>query len=337
MAAPPHWLERMSSPGPVKLIILSDIHFAGPAEQARGNDYELRTITNPAARCFARLFRHYVWMRNPLERGRMLDRFLAEAGPADHVIVNGDYSCNSAFIGLSDPPSLASAQECCGRLREKFGDRIHFTFGDHELGKITMFSGLGGMRLESWHACVNQLGLKRFWQIDIGKYALIGVASPLLALPANQADTLPAEWPEWQRLREEHLAEIRAAFDALTPDRRILLFCHDPTALPFLAQEPAVQRRLPQIERTVIGHLHTNLVLWKSRLLSRLPPIHSLGHSVKKLSSAISKSRQWRPFKVLLCPALGGIQLLNDGGYFTVELDPQAQQPAKFTFHPMPR
>jgi hypothetical protein len=38
-----------------------------------------------------------------------------------------------------------------------------------------------------------------------------------------------------------------------------------------------------------------------------------------------------------LCPALGGIQLLNDGGYFTVSLDPGARRPAEFTFHPVQR
>jgi len=30
-------------------------------------------------------------------------------------------------------------------------------------------------------------------------------------------------------------------------------------------------------------------------------------------------------------------ELLNDGGYFTVKIDPTANQPARFTFHPLPR
>ena len=327
----------MNSPESVKLIILSDIHYAGAAERARGDDYEFVAIKKPLVRAFARAYRHHVWMRHPLDRGLQLDRFLAEAGPADQVIVNGDHSCNSAFIGLSDPPSLASAQECLGKIKARYGDRAHFVFGDHELGKLTMFSQQGGMRLASWRACTEQLGLKRFWQLNIGKYALIAVTSPLLALPANHSDTLPEELPEWERLRQAHLAEIRAAFDALQPDQRVLLFCHDPTALPFLGQEESVRRRLQQIECTIIGHLHTNLVLWKSRLLSRIPPIHSLGYTVKKMSTAISQSRQWRPFNLKLCPALAGIELLNDGGYFTVNLDPSAQRRAEFTFHPLPR
>jgi len=40
---------------------------------------------------------------------------------------------------------------------------------------------------------------------------------------------------------------------------------------------------------------------------------------------------------VRLCPALSGIELLNDGGYCTVEIDPTAKLPARFKFHPLPR
>ena len=327
----------MKSPEPIRLIILSDIHYAGAAERARGNDYELKAIASPGMRWVARLYRHYIWMRHPLDRGRQLDRFLAEAGAADYVVVAGDHSANSAFVGLSDPAALASARECLTRITEHYGDRAHFIFGDHELGKVTMFSGKGGMPLASWRAATEQLGLKRFWQFTAGNYVLMGVTSPLLALPANESDTLPEERSEWQRLRMEHLAEIRAAFEALQPQQRVLLFCHDPTALPFLAREEAVRRRLSQIEYTIIGHLHSNLIIWKSRLLAWVPPIGFLGHTVKKMSAALSKSRAWRPFKIKLCPALAGIELLNDGGYFTVTLDPAAQQPAAFVFHPLPR
>jgi hypothetical protein len=104
-----------------------------------------------------------------------------------------------------------------------------------------------------------------------------------------------------------------------------------------LGQEEIVRLRLPQIEQTIIGHLHTDMIFWKSRLLSGIPPVRSLGQSIHKITSALHKAREWRPFKVRLCPALAGIELLNDGGYFTVALDPTARQPAEFTFHPLPR
>jgi hypothetical protein len=323
--------------GDVTVAILSDIHYAGPAERARGENYELRIIANPVLRAIARAYRHLVWMRHPLDQGRQLDRFLTEVEPADYLVANGDYTCDSAFVGVSDPAAFQSAEECLGKLRAKFGDRARFNFGDHELGKFPLFAEIGGMRLASWHCATRQLGLQPFWKFAIGRYLLIGVSSPLIALPANQPDALPEEWPEWQRLREAHLAEIRAAFDTLQPEQRVLLFCHDPTALPFLGREESVRRRLPQVEQTILGHLHTRLILWKSRMLSGIPPIRFLGRNVSRFTSTLHEARHWWPFHVRLCPALSGIELLNDGGYYIVHIDPAASRPARFNFHPLPR
>jgi hypothetical protein len=319
------------------LLILSDIHYAGAAERARGSDYELTAIQNPLGRTAARLFRHWVWMRDPFARNPQFDIFLKKAEPADVVIVNGDFTLDTGFIGLADPAAFESALECLDKLKMKFGDRLNLVIGDHELGKKTMFSENGSMRLASWHATTDRLGIKPLWKLTVGNYVLLAVASPLIALPANRADLLDDEWPEWQRLRQAHMDEVRAAFEAIEPNQRVLLFCHDPTALPFLAQEEIVRRRLPQIEQTIIGHLHTELVYWKSRLLSGIPPIRSFGQFFYKISAALHQAHEWRPFKVRLCPALAGIELLNDGGYYTVTLDPATQHPAQFTFHPLPR
>jgi hypothetical protein len=148
---------------------------------------------------------------------------------------------------------------------------------------------------------------------------------------------LPDEQAEWQELRSEHLAEIGRAFSALKPSQRVLLFCHDPTALPFLWREAAVREKLPQIERTIIGHLHSKLVFFKSRMLAGMPIINFLGHTPKRLSSALREARFWKPFKVLLCPSLSGIELLKDGGFYTAELDLEARQPAAFRFHRLKR
>lgn len=320
----------------VTIAILSDLHYAGKAERARGDDYELRAIPNPLLRALARAFRHGVWMRHPLDQGAQLDRFLAEVGPVDYAVANGDYSCDTGFVGVSDPAAGESTRECLGKLRAKFGDRVRFVIGDHELGKQALF-GRGEMHLASWRAATEIFGLPRFWQLDLGRYTLIGLSSSLLALPVLEPDALPGEWPEWLKLRETHLAEIRNAFEALSPHQRVILFCHDPTALPFLAREELVRRRLPQIEQTIIGHLHTQLVLWKSRVLSGIPPIRFLGHPIHRMTAALHEAHYWWPFNVRLCPALSGIELLNDGGYFTMQLDPAAGRPARFIFHPLPR
>jgi hypothetical protein len=328
---------EISQTHPVTIAILSDIHYAGAAERARGNDFETSYLGNPLLRVLLRLYRHFIWMRRPLEQGAQLDRLLKEIGPVDYLVANGDYCCDSSFVGVSDTAAFQSAQECLDKLRARFGDRARFTIGDHEIGKLTLVGGKGGMRLASWQRATESLRLQPFWQLAIGNYVLTGVASPLIALPANQPDTLPAEWPAWLKLREAHLAEIRAAFDALKPEQRVLLFCHDPTALPFLWREESVRRRLPQIEQTIIGHLHSRLILWKSRLLSGIPPIRFLGNSVRRFTSALHEAHHWRPFQIRLCPALSGIELLNDGGYYTVAIDPAAKLPAQFKFHPLPR
>jgi hypothetical protein len=318
------------------LGILSDIHYASAAEQARGGDFEFRGITNPLARPFARWFRHFIWLREPLRKNHLLDLFIERGASFDYVIANGDYSCNSAFVGLSDDAACQSARECLQKLRQRFGANLRANYGDHELGKIATFGTRGGMRLASWHRTRDELGLPPFWQLEIGSYTLLGFVSTLVALPVFEAEMLPAERPEWERLRAEHLAEIRRAFAALPTGQRVLIFCHDPTALPFLWREEAIRSRLPQIEHTIIGHLHTNLVLWNSRLLAGMPPIRCLGHTVRRLSTALHEARLWRPFHVRLCPALAGIELLKDGGYCTIELDPEARHPARFRFHRLP-
>ena len=289
--------------GGVTVAILSDIHYAGPAERARGENYEFRVIANPLLRSITRAYRHLIWMRHPLEQGRQLDRFLAEVHPADYLVANGDYTCDSAFVGVSDPAALKASRECLGKLRAKFGERAWFTIGDHELGKLPLAGGEGGMRLASWNCATRQLGLQPFWKFAIGSYLLIGVSSPLIALPANRSDTLPEEWPEWQQLREAHLAEIRTAFDDLQPEQRVLLFCHDPTALPFLAREEVGAPQIVPNGTNHLGHLHTRLILWKSRMLSGIPPIRFLGRNVSRFTAALHDAHHWWPFHVRLCPA----------------------------------
>jgi hypothetical protein len=315
-----------------KLGILSDIHYASAAEQARGGDFEYRDLPNPLLRRALWFHRHFLWARHPLFQNHLLDHFLEQAGGLDFVVANGDYSCDSIFQGVSDDAAFQSVAECLGKLRGQYGQNFRANLGDHELGKLSLVGRRGGMRLESLRRATQELGMPAFWCVDIGQYVLMGVASSLIGLPVFRQDTLPAELPEWERLRAAHLEEIRRAFDSLEPSRRVLLFCHDPTALPFLGREDAVRARLGQIEQTIIGHLHSNLVLLQSRCLSGMPPIRFLGHSALRLSSALREARHWRPFHVRLCPALAGVQLLKDGGFYIVEIDPEGRRPARFHF-----
>jgi hypothetical protein len=318
--------------GVVTLAVLSDVHYASAEEQARGNDYEIRHIANPASRILLRTLRHFLWLRYPLTRNNLLEAFLNQACGAAHVVANGDYSCDSAFVGVSDGAAFESARECLDKLRARFGADFHAVMGDHELGKQSLAGGRGGMRLASYRRALD-LGLERFWQFRLGRYVLIGITSSLVALPAFEPETLRNERSEWEQLRHLHLNEIRAAFSALAPNDRLLLFCHDPTALPFLWHEEWVRNRFPQIEQTVIGHLHSPLIFWKSRLLAGAPVIGFLGLPVRRITAALRDARYWQPFRVRLCPALAGIELLKDGGFYTLQLDWEARQPIRFEFH----
>lgn len=324
-------------PDTIRLGIVSDIHYAGPAERARGNDYEIRLVENPLLRLLLKIHRRFIWLRNPLDQNYLLDRFLDQSSIFDHVVANGDYSCNTAFIGAADEAARESARECLGKLRAKFPGRLELNVGDHELGKKSFVGGHGGMRLESWKRLGSDLGLPGFWRIEIGSYVLMGVVSSLVALPVYQADTAPEDRSEWEKLRTAHLAEIRRAFESLNSSQRILLFCHDPTALPFLGREEAVRSRINQIEQTIIGHLHSNLILGMSRVAAGMPRLGFLGHTGRRLSSALREAQNWKPFKVRLCPSPAGIELRKDGGFLSVEIDRRANAPAKFTFHPLPR
>ena len=78
--------------GTCTLGILSDIHYAAAAAQARGDDFELRVVPNPIARVFARCYLHYIWQREPLRKNHLLDEFMEQAASFDYVIANGDYS-----------------------------------------------------------------------------------------------------------------------------------------------------------------------------------------------------------------------------------------------------
>ena len=319
-----------------RILIVSDIHYAGEGEKARGN-FRLTGVENPAARLGLRAYYHFVWQRDPFAHNHRLEEFRRAGGEADWVVANGDYSCDSAFVGASDAAARASAAECLGRLRGWYGERFRAVIGDHELGKRSFVGGLGGMRWGSWGRAVEELGLEAGWRLELGRWVLLGVTSTLLALEVYAADVLEGERGEWEELREQHRQAVRELFAGVKAGQRVLLFCHDPSALPFLGREAVVREKLGQVEQTIVGHLHTPLVWWQSRLLAGMPRIDFLGSSVRRMSGALREARRWGEFRVRLCPALAGVELLNDGGFLSVTLDDKGSGPAEFMRHRMGR
>jgi len=115
------------------VLIVSDPHFACGAERARGK-YEIAGIINPS-RVFSFAFGGTSSGCEIRLRITIYWTILERAGEPDLVVANGDYSCDSAFIGVSDPASRQSAAECLSKVRGKFGEKLLMTLGDHELGK----------------------------------------------------------------------------------------------------------------------------------------------------------------------------------------------------------
>src|SRR5829696_614532 len=161
-----------------KLFVLSDVHYASAAEIAR-TDFCNRIIRHPIRRFFTRAYRYCFWLRDPFGHNHLLDNFISAAAAADLVIANGDYSCDSGFIGVADDAAFESAKECLDKLRARFGANFRATIGDHELGKKTLGVNVGGLRIASYYRAMEQLDLKPFWQVNAGNYALIGVTSTL--------------------------------------------------------------------------------------------------------------------------------------------------------------
>lgn len=321
----------------IRIAILSDIHYAGPRERQRGNDYEYKDLTSPYQRAICRFYRRFLWLRTPLEHNNLLEDFLARVGERDHVFALGDYCCDSAFVGISDDAALESAKECLGTLRRRFGTQLHAVIGDHDLGKFPLFGERGGLRFESWRRAGKDLGLVPFWCVEIAPYLFIGITSTLLMLPAFSGEILENERRDWEAARTAHLEEIRRVFRALSSRQRVILFCHDPSALPYLWAESAVRTRVDQIERTMVGHLHSPFIMWNSRRLAGIPTVSFLGHTIKRHTTALRRARCWAPFKVELCPSLAGIELLKDGGFYTDEIDATKHGPFAPVRHRLPR
>jgi hypothetical protein len=320
---------------PLPLLVVSDIHYAGPSEQCR-HGYEERISSNPFQAAFIRLYRDNIWLRDPLGHNHFLDWFFELCGQPDLVVANGDFSCDSGFVGLADDAAFESAEICLRRLRRQFGRRLLETYGDHELGKKSLVGGVGGLRLESFRRCRDGLKLKPFWRIERGAYVLIGVTSTLLALEALLPEGLEAERAGWLALRDEHLAAIDQAFRGLERGQRVILFCHDPTALPYLARLEAVRSSWGRIEQTVLGHLHSNFIFNTAQRLAGVPAVNFAGVTLRRITNALRRAEQWAPFKPILCPSPTGMEVFKDGGFLTVDLYPEDPRPLAWRFHPIP-
>ena len=318
-----------------RLLVVSDIHFAGPAEQAR-KGFEARAVPNPGIRMALRAYRKYVWLDDPMAHNHRLDAILQREPAPDLVVGNGDFTLDTAFVGVSDDAACASARECLERLRAAYPSRFEGVLGDHELGKKSFVGGAGGLRRRSLERCESELGLRVLWRREVGIWNLIGVASTLAGWPLFRAETPASEHDWWEKRHLELLRSVDQTLAAVPSGAPILLFCHDPSALPFLRSLPSVAHRIPDIAATIIGHLHTPLVLAVAGYLAGFPRVNWAGNSVRRYTAGLHEARCWKEFKVRICPSPAGVQLLKDGGYLTLEFEPDRAEGLQAMRHRLP-
>lgn len=315
----------------MKLLVVSDIHYSCEQERERARlGHETRVIGNPLLRSLTHLWRHHVWLRDPTAHNHRLAQIIGANPDPDLVVANGDFTLDSAFVGVSDDAACESAGFTLETLRRAYGERFLATIGDHDLGKKSLFGNAGGPRFTSFERCQSELGLTPFWRRAIGNWVLLGTTSTALAWPVFEVEGIAEESAHWRNANEQQMTALRAAFTGLLPQQRVLLFVHDPTALPFLWREDAIRSRLHQVERTIIGHLHSPAILRLARILAGIPRITWLGATARRHTSALREARCWRDFNVTLCPSPAGCQLLKDGGYLRAVFDLRANGPIRF-------
>src|SRR2546428_210500 len=108
---------------PLAILIASDFHHASDAEKQRCG-YEYRAVDHALQRLLLRLYRRFIWLRDPLAHNGQLDRLLAHPEAVDFAGAKGDYSCDSALVGVIDDAAFESARLCLEKLRARFAPRF---------------------------------------------------------------------------------------------------------------------------------------------------------------------------------------------------------------------
>lgn len=320
----------------MQLAVLSDIHLVGPAELALANaGYgSILAHPDPLARAWRTgLYRvrrrfwngHLKWRHTAFLRA--LDE-VADWNP-DWVIANGDYGGDLGGVGLSHRATLDSASLVVDLIRSRFPDRSRFVFGDHDLGKYSTVLRQGGIRLSSLDVGEQQLRIPSFWHEVDEEFHLIGVNSSLFTLDLFLPEAIADEVPEWRRRRDEHIAQVIRAFEQLPARARVVLFCHDPSALTVLSGIPVIRRKLPQIELTVIGHLHSPTLLRLARYAARLSGINPRYPVARIVAKGLEGARHWKLFNPVVCPSTFGTGHHVAGGILVIDKGPDGRLRAR--------
>lgn len=311
----------------MKIAVISDIHVLGPRElaAARQAHAALGTDVSPMVgrwrrglhRVRSRLWNGRLELREPAFR-HALSRLL-EYDP-EWIVANGDFAADYGGVGLSDDATFESAAGAVQLMRELFATRCKFVFGDHDIGKYSTVLRGGGIRIDSLERGEKALGIPSFWHVVDEDFHLIGVNSSLFNLDLFLPEALHHEVPEWKRRRAEHIEHVRHAFDGLPRHARVILFCHDPSALTLLAQVPVVQRRLAHIELTVVGHLHSPSLLKLAKFAAKSAKNWKPKYPVARIiARSLEGVKTWAQFNPVVCPSTFGTGHHVGGGLLLIE------------------
>lgn len=312
----------------MRLAVISDIHVLGPGEYEKDRDVEAnlgagRGPLRTAWRHFLHGARRRFWNWRPESRRSCFFKALADiqAYHPDWLIANGDYAGDAGGVGLSDEATYESAAGVITLIREIFPDRCHFIFGDHDIGKYSTAMQQGGIRLASLDLGEKRLGIRSFWHEELEHFQLIGINSSLITLDHFLPEALTEEIPEWENRRQAHHAQLLETFDQLDPTARVVLFCHDPSALGVLIEEPLIAAKRHQIELTVLGHLHEPRLLTLVQRMPRLPNWKPRYPVARIISEGIRNAKTWSLFNPVVCPSPFGTGNHLSGGLLFIEKD----------------
>lgn len=310
----------------MRLAVISDIHVLGPGEHER--DRELVADIGRHYGLPRRLWRRFLhgargrfWNWRPESRRACFLKALEDmqAYHPDWVIANGDYGGDAEGVGLSHDTTYESAAGVITLMREIFPDRCHFIFGDHDIGKYSTNMRQGGIRLASLDVGEQLLGIRSFWHEQVEDFQLVGVNSSLITLDHFLPEALTEEIPEWKRRRDEHERLVTETFAALPDDARVILFCHDPSALGLLINQPVINDKKRHIELTVLGHLHEPRLLKLIQRLPKLPEWKPRYPVARIISEGIRNAKTWSHFNPIVCPSPFGTGHHLSGGLLYIE------------------
>lgn len=328
----------------MKLAVISDIHVLCEQELEAAHAVheelgaEMSAIKKGLRRGLHRVRRRF-WNGHLEHREPAFRHALAKlvAYDPDWVICNGDFGGDYGGTGFSNDHTFESARGAVQMMRDLFNSRCRFVFGDHDLGKYSTALRGGGIRLTSIERGEQALGIPSFWHEVDEDFHLIGVNSSLFTLDLFLPEALHHEVPEWKRRRAEHIEHVSHAFDGLPKHARVILFCHDPGALSMLAQIPVVQRRIGQIEKTIVGHLHAPSLLKLAKLAPSTKGWHPKYPVARIIARGLEGVHAWAQFNPVVCPSTFGTGHHWAGGLLLVEKDAEQNLASRKVRLPRPR